>query len=52
MDSIFLKMKQIKNILPVCGGFAISNKTVPVSRSLILNLVKSISYTLASGEHK
>lgn len=30
------------------GGFAISNRTVPLSRSRILKRVKSMSYTFAS----
>jgi len=39
--------------LPAGGvGLAISNNTVPVSKSRILNLVKSTSYTFASGEHR
>lgn len=33
-------------------GLAISNKTIPVSRSRILKRTKSILYTLASGVHK
>ena len=34
------------------GGLDISNNTVLVSISLILNLVKSMPNLLASGEHK
>lgn len=37
---------------PDGGGFAISKSTVPVSMSLILNLVKSILNTLASGSQR
>lgn len=46
--SLQCKMRQI----PEAEGFAISNSTVPVSRSRILNLVKSILYMLSSGLHK
>ena len=35
--------------LPAGGGFATSNKTVAVSMSLSLNLVKSMPYIFASG---
>jgi hypothetical protein len=42
----------ITDTVPVGGGFAISNSTVPLSKSRILKRVKSISYTLASGEQR
>lgn len=35
--------------LPLFGGLAISNSTVPVSRSLILKRVKSMLKILSSG---
>lgn len=37
---------------PGVGGLVISNSTVPVSMSRILNLVKSIMWTFSSGEQR
>jgi len=40
-------------IIPsITEGLAISNKTMPVSRSRILKRIKSILYIFASGAHK
>lgn len=36
----------------ITEGLAISNNTIPVSRSRILKRTKSILYTFASGAHK
>lgn len=36
----------------ISEGLAISNNTMPVSRSRILKRTKSILYTLASGAHR
>lgn len=57
MSILFITDKLLKehddfNLPGGTVGLAISKSTVPDSQSLILNLTKSISQMLASGEHK
>lgn len=47
-----LNVRVKAHVLPVEGGLVISNRTVPVSMSLILNLVKSMLCMFCSGPQR
>lgn len=49
---LIIKLIITINIPSITEGLAISNKTMPVSRSRILKRMKSILYIFASGAHK